>query len=169
MPETPDSPLTPPVVPTAPLTAPTLTNSVIAILAALPALIVGLVGALTTWQSYQDGRATSRASYDTLKAASELHDAELTAQRQTLEAHRVANEELRTWLTELSTRLEKRQAATEKVLRKVKPAAVTTPSVVRSLPPPSAPLPDPPPPPPPAAQTAATESTPLPKFDALAK
>lgn len=157
----------PPVAPAPPLVPPALPTPTNNLTAAIPALLIGLIGALSTWQSHQDSRDTTKVSYDTLKAASELQAREIATLRQSVEAQRVAHEETRSWIAELSARLEQRQTAAEKVLRKVKPAAQTVPSVARALPPPT-PLPEPPPPPA-APPPPAPAPSPLPSFESLTK
>lgn len=122
------------------------------LLAALPATLIAIGGLLTTYQSYQDTQATSRASYETLKLAVERNAEALATQAR-------AQAELRLWVQDLSERLERRQESTEKALaRKVtKRSAPVAPVVV----PPAEPVP-PAPPPPPAPSAAA-----LPPFDGL--
>ena len=131
-------PYRPPSTPPPRLTGPAAT---------IVALVTALGGLLATWQTFEDGRATSRAAYDALKAASEQQAAQLAAQLR-------GQDELRAWVQELSERLERRQANTEKVLRKVKPIVVATPV-------------EPAPKAPPAPSV--TPPAPLPRFDSLEK
>lgn len=118
----------------------------------LLALVTALGGLITSYARFEESQATSRASYDTLKVAVERNATALAEQAR-------SQAELRLWVQDLSERLERRQATTEKAIaRKVtKPSA---PAPV-TLPPPEPVPPAPPPPPAPAAPA-------LPPFDALA-
>ena len=119
-------------------------------LAPVIALATAISSAIGAWQAYQDSQQVARASYETLKVASETQAAQL-------EALRKNQLELRTWVEELSSIAQRRQAVTEKAItRKVTKASA--PSL------PSAPVePAPKAPPPPATPALAS----LPPFDAL--
>lgn len=111
------------------------------------ALATALGGLLTTYQTHQASEATSKASYEALKTAVERNTEAIAAQAR-------AQSELRLWVQELSERLERRQANTEKVLtRKVSKAPTALPSV--------GPVPPAPPSPP------APSPSPLPSFEGL--
>lgn len=121
----------------------------------LLALATALGGLVTTYQSYQESQATSRASYETLKIAVERNTETLAAQAR-------AQTELRHWVQDLSERLERRQTNTEKALaRKVSKPASAPSSPASGAPvelaPPAPPLPPP-----------APSPTALPPFDGLA-
>lgn len=116
------------------------------------AIATALGGLLTAVQSHQDGQATSKASYETLKVAVE-RNTELMA------THASAQVELRGWVQELSERLERRQVNTEKALAR----KVTKPSSSRPVLPPVEPVP-----PAPAAPPAPPPSA-LPTFETLSE
>lgn len=114
------------------------------------ALATALTSAIGAWQAYQESQQVARASYETLKVASETNAAQL-------EALRKSQVDLRVYVEELSGRLERRQVSTEKAItRKVnKPSAPSLP-----------PLPvEPAPKAPPPLETRAP--TALPPFEAL--
>ncbi len=115
------------------------------------ALVTAIGGLITSYERFEESQATSRASYETLKVAVERNATALAEQAR-------SQAELRLWVQDLSERLERRQATTEKAIaRKVtKPSA--PPPIV--LPPPE-PVPPAPPTPPPPAPAA------LPSFDGL--
>lgn len=118
----------------------------------LLALATALGGLVTTYQSYQESQATSRASYETLKLAVERNTESVAAQAR-------AQTELRHWVQDLSERLERRQVNTEKALAR----KVTKPATAHPIaPPPTEPAPPAPPPPAPTPAPAA-----LPSFDRL--
>lgn len=98
------------------------------------AIMVGLLSALQTYQASAD---TARASYNTLKEATEKNAAQI-------EVCRKGQIELQVWVQELSDRLERRQ---KEMSKKVKPAVE--------------PIPKPP------VAVVVPESTPLPAFDTL--
>lgn len=116
----------------------------------LLAIATAVAGIVTTIHNSQLGEDRDRAGYETLKLAVERNTEGLADNAR-------SDAELRVWVQELSERLERRQAITEKVIAR----KVTRPSA----PPPPPPVdPVPPPPPPPAPPAPAT----LPPFDALA-
>lgn len=121
------------------------TPSWVAAAVALATSIGGIVTALQQGESSED---TQRAAYEALRRA----DEDKTRQLRELAEGQL---ELRTWVAELSARLEQRAANAEKALRKVKPKA--------PLPPPEPPPPAPPPP------KAVITPTPLPAFEELAR
>jgi hypothetical protein len=119
-------------------------------LAPVIALLTAVTSAIGAWQAYQDSQQVARKSYETLKVASETQAAQL-------EALRKNQLELRTWVEELSSIAQRRQASTEKAItRKVTKASAP------SLPaPPVEPAPKAPPPP------ATTAPASLPPFELL--
>jgi hypothetical protein len=109
----------------------------------------GLVAGLATLAETQ---ATARLSYETLRAASERNAVQIEACRQ-------SQLEQTSWIEELSGRLERRQATTEKVIKTkvTRPAATPVPALAVE------PAPKAPPLPAPVAPSA------LPTFDGLAQ
>jgi len=113
------------------------------------AMITALGGLLTAWQTYQESQQTARASYETLREASQKNTAQIDALLR-------GQIDLRNWVEELSSRLEQRQVTTEKaVARKV------TRSSAPPLPPPVGPAPKAPPVP------VVPEPAELPSFDEI--
>jgi len=120
--------------------------------AAVIVAIVTAVSAITTaLKTSSDNEATARLAYETLRAASERHAVQIEACRQ-------SQLEQTSWIEELSGRLERRQATTEK--------AITRKVTKATAPPAAAPVVEPAPkaPPPPAP----LEPSALPSFDGLA-
>jgi hypothetical protein len=114
------------------------------------ALVTAVTSGIGAFQAYQESQQVARASYETLKVASETNAAQL-------EALRKNQLELRAWVEELASIAQRRQAVTEKAItRKVTKASA--PSL------PSAPVEPTPKAPPPPATTAPAS---LPPFDAL--
>lgn len=130
------------------------------LLAGLPGTLLALAtavgGIITTYQSYQDSQAVSRASYEQLKMAIERNTEADRARGQ-------GQAELRLWVQELAERVDRRQTTTEKALvakRVIKPPQLQAPPVVVIPPPePQSPLQ-----PMPQSQPPAE----LPPFDSLA-
>jgi hypothetical protein len=102
------------------------------------AVITALTGMLATgWQLYQGTQTTARVSYESLRSASE-------ANTQAIEAVRLSQIEQAAWIQKLSDRLEVRQVASEKAIRKPKAAPLAPPKVEPAPPappPPEAPVP----------------------------
>jgi hypothetical protein len=101
---------------------------------AAAAIVMALVG---QWQASQASDDTARVSYDALKAASEANTA-------AIEAVRLSQIEQAAWIQKLSDRLELRQVASEKAIRKPKAAPLAPPKVEPAPPappPPVAPVP----------------------------
>jgi hypothetical protein len=118
------------------------------------AILTALSGIVATFASYQESQANTKASYETLKVAVERNTETLATQAR-------AQAETRLWVQDLSERLERRQANTEKAIaRKVSKPSAKPPVVVTpvELAPPA------PPPNPPAPKPAE-----LPSFEALSK
>ncbi len=114
------------------------------------AFFTALSGLIAAYQSYQESSATARLSYETLKKASDTNTARIDACQQ-------GQTEMRAWVEELSNRLERRQATTERAItRKVTKAAA---------PPSAAPAVEPAPKAPPAPSAPAPAS--LPSFERL--
>lgn len=128
----------------------------------LIALATAIGGAFTAYQGYQESQALNRASYEATKRAVEEHTEALLVQSRT-------QTELRAWAEAAIERIERRQAAVDKVLaRKPKPPPAAGSASRPSTPPTptvsavvTEPTPKPPPPPPEPTATA------LPPFDAL--
>jgi hypothetical protein len=103
----------------------------------ITALVTAIGVAIGAWQSYQSGQVRDKTSYETLARASSSNTAAIEACRQ-------AQADLRTWVGELSERLEKRQRATEQAIpRKPKapPPEPAPPAPLAPAPPAAAPLP----------------------------
>lgn len=126
---------------------PTPANIVAGLPGTLLALVTAIGGLITTYQSFQESQAISRASYEALKTAVDANTEALASQAR-------AQVELRQWLQDLTDRLEERQNAQQppppRRPRKAAPAA-------------PAPLETPPVPPP----APAVKRQPLPPFEAL--
>jgi hypothetical protein len=116
---------------------------------ALLAALSGLVTAVTMWSNSQ---ATARVAYETLRVATERNGVQIEACLQ-------SQLKQTTWIEELSERLERRQATTEKAIKTkvTRPAAAPVPTPVVEPAPKAPPLPAP-----------LAPST-LPPFDALAQ
>lgn len=131
------------VPPPTPPTPSKFPGAVAKVVGGVPGTLLAIIVAATTliqqYQSYQESQAVSRAAYDSMKAAIERIDGELSKQAR-------GQRELTEWVQELSSRLERREQA-----RRSRPA----------VPPPAEPVPAPPAPTP--APTAPT----LPEFDEL--
>jgi hypothetical protein len=119
-------------------------------LAPVIALVTAVSSAIGAWQAYQESQQVARASYETLKVASETQAAQL-------EALRKGQLDLRTWVEELSSLAQRRQLSTEKAITR----KVTRASAPALPAPPVEPAPKAPPPP----ATAAPPS--LPPFEKL--
>jgi hypothetical protein len=146
---TPDPPLSPatPERPSKIDALKTAASGPTATVVALVTALSGLTAAITTWS---DNQRTARLSYETLRAASEQHSAQIEACRQGLLQQT-------SWIQEVSGVLERRQATTEKVIKTkvTRPAAVPVPAPVVE---PAPPAPAPP---------AVLEPSALPPFDRL--
>lgn len=95
---------------------------------------ITIIGAaIAQWQASQASEDTARVSYEALRVASEQNAAGI-------EACRKGQVEQAAWIQQLSDRLELRQVASEKAIRKPKAAPLAPPKVE--------PAPPPPPPPP---------------------
>lgn len=133
-------------------------------LAGIPGMLIAITtavtAAITAFQSYQEAQATSRATYEALKAVSEqhtrslgqLHDSQL---------------ELRGWVQDLTARTERQQAQVAEAVRIGRRRSVTGTRAAMSIPA-VVPVPTDPPPPAPTLAPAPTQGT-LPEFETLSK
>jgi len=115
--------------------------------ATVAALVTALTGLIAAAQSWTESQATARAAYETLRIASDRNTVQI-------EACRESQLQQTRWIEELSARIERRQASTEKAIKQSKPPASIPKPVID-------PAPKPPAPP------APVETPVLPPFDGL--
>jgi gas vesicle protein len=126
----------------------------------LIAITTAVTAAITAFQSYQEAQATSRATYEALKAVSEQHT-------QSIAQLHDGQLELRGWVQDLTVRTERQQAQVAEAVRigRRRSGAGAQPAVPVTV---IAPMPTDPPPPAPTLAPAPTQDK-LPEFETLAK
>jgi hypothetical protein len=151
MPAAPQPPAPQPPAPVRPSTFDALKHAASNPATVMGVLVMAITALTTALKTSADNEAQARLAYEALRAASERHGVQIEACRQ-------SQLEQTVWIEELSNRLERRQATTEKVIKT---------KVTRAAAAPVAPVVVEPAPKPPAAPAPLAPSA-LPPFDGLA-